>query len=169
MKHVLKGAFLVAILGMVYSCEHSVTDSAGVATSSISAEIHVSYTGSQVVTVETLLRDGPVGSGTDINLVSGDTLKVSTLGDPSQLSYSDNLFDRLVEVTDQVKNLEQGSRRVYGKYISGVWYYATIDAKYRDKDFTVSLLRDHQNDAPNSIIHLPPGCKTIPQCLEAVL
>jgi hypothetical protein len=156
MKHVLKGAFLVAILGMVYSCEHSVTDSAGVATSSISAEIHVSYTGSQLVTVETKLRDGPINSDTDINLISGDTLKVSTVGDPSSLNFSDNLFDHLLEVADQVKTMKRGSRYVYDRYISGIWYYTSIDAKYRDKDFTVSLSRDHQNDAPNSVIHLPP-------------
>jgi len=157
MKHILSGVLFIATTMTLNACFNDVADSTGVATSSMSAEIHVSYTGSQVVTVETMLRDGPISSTTDINLTGGDTLKVSTLGDPSKLNYSDNLFDRLLEVSDQVKIMEQGSRRIYGKYISGLWYYATIDAKYRDKEFTVAFFRDKQNDAPNSAVSLPPG------------
>lgn len=156
MKHIVIGASFLTSLMLLNACtvdDHSVSDSDGLATNSITEETHVSYTGSQVVTIETKLRDG---SNTDVNLVSGDTLKVSTVGDPSHLNFSDNLFDRLPDVADQVKVMQQGSRRVYDQYVSGLWYYATIDAKYRDKEFTVALLRDRQNDAPNSVVTLPP-------------
>lgn len=134
----------------------TIADSSGVNTSNMSAEMHVSYTGSQTVTIEVLLREGPITSSTDIDLQSGDTLKASTVGDPSQLDFSNNLFDNLLEITNQVKTLEQGTRRVYNHIISGIWYYANIDAKYRNKPFTVSLLRNSQNDAPDSVVTLPP-------------
>ncbi|MCG6969484.1 MAG: hypothetical protein LJE85_06930 [Gammaproteobacteria bacterium] len=135
---------------------NTIVDSPGVNTASISAEIHVSYTGSQAVTIEVMLREGTINSNTDINLISGDTLKASTVGDPSQLNFSDDLFNNLLEISNQVKTLQRGTRRVYDHIISGIWYYATTDAKYRDKEFTVSLLRNSQNDAPNSVVSLPP-------------
>ena len=135
---------------------NTIADSPGVSTASMSAEMHVSYTGSQTVTIEVLLREGPITSNTDINLISGDTLKASTVGDPSQLNFSDDLFDNLLEISNQVKTLQRGTRRVYDNIISGIWYYATTEAKYRDKPFTVSLLRNSQNDAPNSVVVLPP-------------
>jgi len=148
--------FAVVLSGCTEDDGYEVVDSTGVATSSIAADMHVSYTGSQVVTVEVNLNEGPLGAYNDINLIYGDTLKASTIGDPANLNFSDNLFDNLLEITNQVKTLQQGTRRVYGNEISGIWYYATIDAKYRDKEFTLSLERGYQNDAPNSVVSLPP-------------
>ena len=60
MKSILGNAAFVVTLVMMNACtsNDSVVDSRGVATSSMSAEIHVSYTGSQVVTIETMLREG---------------------------------------------------------------------------------------------------------------
>jgi hypothetical protein len=108
------------------------------------------------VTIEVMLREGPIDSNNDINLISGDTLKASTVGDLSNLNFSDNLYDNLIEISNQIKTLEQGTRRIYNDIISGIWYYTATDAKYRDKEFTVSLLRGNQNDAANSVVRLPP-------------
>jgi len=92
--------FAVVVSGCSGSDDYKVVDSPGVATNSISAEMHVSYTGSQTVTIEVMLREGLVTSNTDINLTSGDTLKASTIGDPSQLDFGDNLFDNLIEISN---------------------------------------------------------------------
>ncbi|WP_455209782.1 hypothetical protein [Kaarinaea lacus] len=160
MKIHVNGACAIMLASIVSGCisgdDYAVVDSPGVATSSISAEMHVSYTGSQAVTIEVMLREGQIDSNTDINLTAGDVLKASTIGDPSQLDFGDDLFDNLIEISNQVKTLEQGTRRVYNDIIAGIWYYATTDAKYRDKEFTLSLLRGGQNDAPNSVVRLPP-------------
>lgn len=160
MKLLLSSHYTVLLAVILAGCtsddDYKVVDSPGVATSSISAQMHVSYTGSQLVTVEVLLREGPVNSDTDINLISGDTLKASTMGDPSHLNYGDNLYDNLIEISNQVKTLQQGTRRIYNRIIAGIWYYASTDSKYRHEEFTVALLRGGQNDAPHSVVRLPP-------------
>ena len=151
--------FVIALTVIVGGCtndDYQVVDSPGVPTDSISAEMHVNYTGSQVVTVEVMMREGPVNSNTDINLTGGDTLKGSTIGDPSNLNYGDNLYDNLIEISNQVKTLERGTRRVYDHAIAGIWYYTSTEAKYRTKEFTVSFLRGGQNNAPRSVVRLPP-------------
>ena len=159
----MKSVFISACVGMlaivISACTdeaHSIVDSSAVDTSAMSAETHVSYAGSQYVTIEVMLREGAANSNTDINLISGDALKASTVGDPSNLSFSNNLFDNLAEISNQVVTLQQGTRRVYNDIISGTWYYATTDAKYREKEYTVALLRGNRNDAPNSVVRLPP-------------
>jgi hypothetical protein len=74
-----------------------------------------------VVTIDAGLR---TGSYTDVNLVDGDILRVSTLGGASESNYSDNLFDRLLELSGQVKILKQ----VGSKYAAGISYYGTDTA-----------------------------------------
>ena len=148
MKPVFGSAVFMAMVFMLNACTYDdhVVDSSGLATSEIEAYIHVRYDGSQVVTIDAQLYKGYPR----VNLVDGDILRVSTVGDTSQLNYSDNLFGRLLELSDQVKILEQ----VRGTY--NISYYTTIDAKYRDKEFTVALIRNNEQDAPNSIVKLPP-------------
>ena len=79
--------FVLAIIfsGCTVEDSNKIVDSPGVSTNSMSAEMHVSYTGANSVSVEVMLREGPINSTTDINLIAGDTLKTSTIGDPSSI------------------------------------------------------------------------------------
>jgi hypothetical protein len=147
-KPIVGYASLITMVLILSACDnHDVKDSSDVATSDISAYINVKYDGSQVVSIEANLK---TSSYTQVKLVDGDILRVSTLGDLSQLHYSDNLYDRLLVVSEQVKTLDRvGSG-------SDINYYTTMDAKYHDKEFTVALFRDKKRDAPNTVLQLPP-------------
>lgn len=142
---------------LLTSCDDDDTvDSSSVETREISAEIHVRYDGQSDVNIETMLREGPINSNTDVFLVDGDELRVSTLGDLSGIHYSDDLFDNLIQTSDQDKVMALGERTVYGERQSGIWYQSRFDPQYRSNVFTVSFRGGARRSAPNSTVELPP-------------
>ena len=131
--------------------------SQGVTTESLSADMHVSSTGGEVVTVEAAIRQGAVSNGYFVDLSTGDSLRASSIGDPADIRFDGDLFGKTARLPDWIKSLEKGTRNVFVHHQDGIWYFTTFSGTAEDTEFTISLLRNDQNDAPRTTVKLPPA------------
>ncbi|MBU0729350.1 MAG: hypothetical protein KKE17_06740 [Proteobacteria bacterium] len=131
--------------------------SRGVTTESISADMHVSSSDGEVVTVEAAIKEGTFASGFYIDLAPEDIFMASVVGEPSSVRINDNLFENTSQLEEKYKRLTQGTRDVFGISQDGIWYYTTFGGTDENTEITISLLREQQNDAPRTIVKLPPA------------
>lgn len=152
--------FSVALLGLVACDEVPIINSDTLGTGQIYVDMHVTTVGDGYAVVEMQMRKGS-STGTYINLAGNDELVASTKVIDEK--PSGGLFDALKEVSENSKQLKEGSKTVstiWGDLnIGGPWYVTSFGGVKASTTFYVSLERDFDGGAKNSSVTLPPKVK----------
>ncbi len=156
-----RGLVVILVLPL-WACgdSNSKVGSQGVFTKDIFAEIHVTNDNGKTIAVEAQLKVG--GNTTSfLDLEEGDHLIASVLGHPDEIHLSENLFNRINQLSDGQKRMTAsedltfdflGHRQLGPK---GVWYHTVFDVADPETEFIVSLIRRNKTSAPDSKIVLP--------------